>query len=621
MKKKFLVLYLLFLVSYSSFAQGVGIGTVSPDVSAALDITATNKGLLIPRMSITSVNAIANPAKGLLVYDSLANQLLVNIGTPALPNWQPVSSNGGGWLLTGNAGTDQVNQFIGTTDNKPLRFRIDNKQAGELHPQTGNISWGFGASQFNTSGFSNIAIGTDALKLNTQESNLVAIGDSALFHNGQNNPVPGALGISNTAIGSKSLFSNTLGGGNTATGTNSLFANTEGSDNTAYGVASLFSNTIGNLNTGIGVRALFSNTTGNLNTAVGWESLKFNTIGVFNTGFGSFSLTSNTTGENNTALGYASLNSNTTGQDNTATGIRSLFSNTVGTNNVATGNLSLFTNTTGIGNTAAGTESLFFNTTGGVNTAIGNLSLFGNTTGNSNTAVGVQSLFLNTTGGSNTAVGGNALGGTTSSFNNTVVGFNAGFDFNLGSGNTIIGAGADAGGDGAVNSVAIGKDARCTADNQVRFGNSSTTSIGGIVGFTNLSDGRYKRNVQEKVKGIDFIMKLRPVTYQLDMTGLNQKLNHGKKPIDQSEKSIDENSTTVFTGFVAQEVEQAAKASGFDFSGIDKPKNESDLYGLRYSEFVVPLVKAMQEQQKMIEELRMQNAELIKRMVSLEKNK
>ena len=56
------------------------------------------------------------------------------------------------------------------------------------------------------------------------------------------------------------------------------------------------------------------------------------------------------------------------------------------------------------------------------------------------------------------------------------------------------------------------------------------------------------------------------------------------------------------TGFIAQEVEQAAKASNYDFSGVDKPKNENDFYGLRYAEFVVPMVKAMQEQQKLIEE-------------------
>jgi trimeric autotransporter adhesin len=59
----------------------------------------------------------------------------------------------------------------------------------------------------------------------------------------------------------------------------------------------------------------------------------------------------------------------------------------------------------------------------------------------------------------------------------------------------------------------------------------------------------------------------------------------------------------LLTGFVAQEVEQAAAATGFDFSGVDKPKNDSGLYALRYAEFVVPLVKAMQEQQQLITDL------------------
>ncbi len=94
MKKKLLVWPILFMVSYCSFSQSVGIGTSMPDVSAALDITASNKGLLIPRMSLTSINAIPNPARGLLVYDSVANQLMVNVGNPIVPNWQPIASVG-----------------------------------------------------------------------------------------------------------------------------------------------------------------------------------------------------------------------------------------------------------------------------------------------------------------------------------------------------------------------------------------------------------------------------------------------------------------------------------------------------------------------------------------------
>jgi hypothetical protein len=80
------------------------------------------------------------------------------------------------------------------------------------------------------------------------------------------------------------------------------------------------------------------------------------------------------------------------------------------------------------------------------------------------------------------------------------------------------------------------------------------------------------------------------------------------------------------TGFIAQEVEKAANTSGYDFSGIIKPKTEQDHYSLSYESFVVPLVKAMQEQQQIIktqqqivEELKMQNADLQKRVLALEK--
>ena len=57
-------------------------------------------------------------------------------------------------------------------------------------------------------------------------------------------------------------------------------------------------------------------------------------------------------------------------------------------------------------------------------------------------------------------------------------------------------------------------------------------------------------------------------------------------------------------------MQEAAKALNYDFSGVDKPKNKDDFYGLRYGDFVVPLVKAVQEQQQQIEELKQQNKEL-----------
>lgn len=64
--------------------------------------------------------------------------------------------------------------------------------------------------------------------------------------------------------------------------------------------------------------------------------------------------------------------------------------------------------------------------------------------------------------------------------------------------------------------------------------------------------------------------------------------------------------TDLQSGFVAQEVEAAANGIGYKFNGIVKHKNDNDFYSLRYSDFVVPLVKAVQEQQFEIEKLQTQ---------------
>jgi hypothetical protein len=556
-------------VCSNSFSQGVGIGTAVPDPSAALDITNSSKGLLIPRMNTAAIAAIINPGNGLLVYDTQTNQLKVNTGTPSAPNFQPVAAGGNnnGWNLTGNNGTNAVTQFIGTADNQPLRFRINNSQAGELHPVTGNVFWGLRAGTASTTGFSNIAIGTDALKANTVRTNLVAIGDSALFNNGLGNTTPDQATL-NTALGSKSLFANTTGSSNTATGSAALNANTSGSENTATGVFSLVRNTTGNNNTASGSQALFSNTSGSNNTALGFGSLAFNSTSSFNTAVGSLSLRFNTTGVNNTAVGHEALTANTTGFGNTAIGFSAL--------NVSS--LADF-------NTAVGENSLQFNTTGGDNVGLGDHTLLSNTTGSQNTAIGSSAGSFSTNGSFNVFVGTSA---------------------------DVVASNID-------NCVAIGRTAKCTASNQVRLGNSATSSIGGVVGFSNISDGRYKKNIQDGVKGLDFIMKLQPVTYQLDINGINKQLGVAiTNP--QEKQAAAQNASTVFSGFIAQDVEQAAKTINYDFSGVDKPKNAGDMYGLRYAEFVVPLVKAIQEQQQVINELKRQQVDLLKRITALEKN-
>ena len=103
----------------------VGIGTVTPHSSAALDVSSTTKGLLLPRMSTLQRNAIVSTATGLVVFDTTLNGFYGYNGSI----WTQTVFSHTAWSLTGNAGTYATTNFIGTTDNNPLVFRAGNVQA------------------------------------------------------------------------------------------------------------------------------------------------------------------------------------------------------------------------------------------------------------------------------------------------------------------------------------------------------------------------------------------------------------------------------------------------------------------------------------------------------------
>lgn len=250
-----------------------------------------------------------------------------------------------------------------------------------------------------------------------------------------------------------------------------------------------------------------------------------------------------------------------------------------GSGNTAIGAMSLMLNGSGAENVAVGISAMQNNLVGGRNVAIGYRSMFASTTGTFNTAVGSLSLTDNTTGQRNVAVGKQSLTNNTTGNDNTVLGYRA---------NTSSG--------GLTNATAIGADALVNASNKVRIGNSAVTVIEGQVPFTTPSDGRYKFGVQEDVKGLAFIMQLRPVTYHFDVKRFDEQLgNH-----ETNTAAYDAAVQLRRTGFIAQEVEQAAVNSGYDFSGVIKPRSAKEHYSLSYDAFVVPLVKAVQEQQAVI---------------------
>jgi carbonic anhydrase/acetyltransferase-like protein (isoleucine patch superfamily) len=360
-----------------------------------------------------------------------------------------------------------------------------------------------------------------------------------------------------------------------------------------------------------------------LNTFIGKNSGEVNTIGSGNVAFGNFNLSANTTGYSNTATGLASMQNNINGYQNTATGIFSLNANTSGYLNTATGAYSMQTNTTGHRNTATGYGALNTNDIGNDNVATGMYSSFYNSSGSGNTANGFYAMYTNTTGNNNTAVGQSSLQNGVVD-NNTAVGYSALLNSG-GTGNTAIGYNADVFNGAVSNAVAIGNGTIVGVTNRMRMGNVLVTAIESFGTFSTLSDARFKTGIQENVKGLDFILKLRPVTYYID----KQKVVEFEIAQMPEKKKVEyrtmygaalKEKGNIHSGFLAQEVVQAMQQSGYEFDGVSIPENEqTQNYSLAYGNFTVPLVKAMQEQQVQIEALKKENTEMKKKQLEMEK--
>jgi len=315
----------------TSSAQAVSVTSdgSSPDASAMLDIKSTTSGLLVPRMTSAQRSGIADPAVGLIVFDTDDSTLYYRTNT----NWLSFRHA----LILEDSDQDTKIQVEEGADEDIIRFDLAGQErwvmrGGRLEPvNTGYSVW-----------IGDHAGASDDLSYNRS----VAVGDSALALS--------TSGEFNTSVGHTSLSSNTIGSHNTATGFRSLYSNTTGNDNTATGYQTLYSSANGARNTGMGFQALYSATVGGNNTATGYQALYSNTMGYDNSATGFQTLFYNNTGVGNVATGLQALYFNSTGSSNTATGYQALYSNTIGGNNTATGVQALYSNTTGLKNTAIG---------------------------------------------------------------------------------------------------------------------------------------------------------------------------------------------------------------------------------------------------------------------------
>lgn len=119
-------------------------------------------------------------------------------------------------------------------------------------------------------------------------------------------------------------------------------------------------------------------------------------------------------------------------------------------------------------------------------------------------------------------------------------------------------------------------------------------------GFVALSDKRTKIDIKNSALGTEFIKSLKPVSYK--WKNVDNKTTIDKNGIQKTEIIPGKRD---HWGFIAQDVKKASDKAGVEFAGwILADKNNPDSQqGLRYDEFIAPIVKALQEALERIDTL------------------
>lgn len=152
----FMLLFLSQAAIISRAQMKLGDNPTSINSASVLELEATNKGFVLPRLSIGNVSSSSPLPSGLLtgtiVYNtngSITNGNGVGLYIWNGSQWNPLTPNisGYAWSLTGNAGTNYATNFLGTTDDVSLRFRTNNTER-MIIDSLGNI--GVGSSAFNS---------------------------------------------------------------------------------------------------------------------------------------------------------------------------------------------------------------------------------------------------------------------------------------------------------------------------------------------------------------------------------------------------------------------------------------------------------------------------------------
>jgi len=439
-----------------------------------LELEAIDKGLLLPRLSLTSTTAWA-PLTGtgnttttaMQVYNTNASVTAGSTSYPILPGgagiyyWDGTGwvgilgvapANNKFWTLTGNANTNSNINFLGTIDNHALKFRVNNTLAGYLDSSaSGKTFYGTGAGNLSSGNY-NTAIGQQAMP----NAGSTAANNTVLGYQASNLL---AAGSNTTAIGYQAGYSNTANE-NMFIGASAGYSNTTGTGNTIQGYQAGNTNQTGSFNTYTGYQAgnNFYNTSNN--TLIGYKAGATGTSGSGNTALGANAATAQINGANNTILGYNASANYTGGNYNTVTGAMVASAGPLNGNNNSI-----------YGYYAAGSKGLG----GSYNTLIGDSVAALQYTGNNNTMLG-HAAGSNNQGNNNTLIGTWAGAAAYSSgTGNTFVGYQAGYNVNSGSTNTTVGTASGGNITGGSNNIAIGNNTNVAdgnTSNQMNIGNT-----------------------------------------------------------------------------------------------------------------------------------------------------
>ena len=137
-----------------------------------------------------------------------------------------------------------------------------------------------------------------------------------------------------------------------------------------------------------------------------------------------------------------------------------------------------------------------------------------------------------------------------------------------------------------------------TIDNTRALGTGSYryTTVYASNGSINTSDFREKTEIKPTKLGLDFINDLKPISYKW----IDGKRHIGKETIKDERNH---------QGLIAQEIAETLEKHGInknDFGGLDiqKTNKYDDFHGMAYSQLIAPMIKAIQEQQTIIEDLK-----------------